>query len=96
MNTLVITPTSEADFQLLTALCKKMRIKAEVVPAPTGSTTPARRSRKITVPASPDTLVPRNQAERNLVEAIEEMKEIMAGRKQAISLEEFWEEVRAE
>ena len=43
-----------------------------------------------------DPLLPRNQAERNLVEAIEELKEVLAGRKQAMSMEEFWKEVHSE
>ena len=40
-----------------------------------------------------DPLLPRNQAEQNLVEAIHEMKEIIAGRQQAQPIEDFLKEL---
>ncbi|HEX8507215.1 MAG TPA: hypothetical protein VF630_17765 [Hymenobacter sp.] len=93
MDSLVITPSSEADLQLLTALFKKMKIKAHVVPNALPAT---KRPKVASTKDAADKLLPRTQAERNLVEAIEEMKEIRAGRKQAMSLDEFWQEVRGE
>lgn len=89
MECLLVTPTSEADLQLLTTLFKKMKIKSEVVPAPAKA---PKRSKNAAAVAA-DKLLPRTQAERNLVEAIEELKEIRAGRKQAISLKQFLDEL---
>lgn len=97
MDALLVTPASEADLHLLTSLFKKMKIKSEVVPAPAA---PARRTRRAAPPITEEQRLnpqlPRNRIERDLVEAIEEMKEVMAGRKQAMSLEEFWKEVHSE
>ena len=96
MDALLVTPASEADLHLLTSLFKKMKIKSEVVPA----SALARRSRRAVPPITEEQRLnpqlPRNRVERDLVEAIEEMKEVMAGRKQAMSLEEFWKEVHSE
>ncbi|MFD1466691.1 hypothetical protein ACFQ48_00530 [Hymenobacter caeli] len=90
MDSLVVTPASEADLQLLTALLKKMKIKARVVAAPAEA--PLSAATKA-AKAAANKLIPRTKAERDLVEAIGEMKEIMAGRKQAISLKQFLDEV---
>jgi len=91
MDCLLVTPTSEADLQLLTTLFKKMKIKSEVVPASAPAKMPKRSKSAAAVAA--DKLLPRTQSERNLVEAIEELKEIRAGRKQAISLKQFLDEL---
>ena len=90
MDALLVTPASEADLHLLTSLFKKMKIKSEVVPAPAA---PARRTRRAAPPITEEQRLnpqlPRNRIERDLVEAIEEMKEVMAGRKQAKSLKQL-------
>ena len=95
MDALLVTPASEADLHLLTSLFKKMKIKSELVPAPAAS---ARRANRAAPPITEEQrlnpLLPRTQAERNLVEAIEEMKEVMAGRKQAMSLQQFLDELK--
>ena len=96
MDCLLVTPTSTADLELLTTLFRKMKIKSEVVPAASAASPrrPPRRKAEATVEA--EKVVPRNKIERDLVEAIEEMKEVMAGRKPAMSMEDFWKEVHAE
>lgn len=91
MHSYLITPASEAEDQLLAALFQKMRVKAQVVPAPAGPP-PAKRAASVAA----DKLIPRTPAEHRLVEAIEEMKDVMAGRKKAMTMEEFWKEVRDE
>ena len=98
MDCLLVTPTSTADLELLTTLFKKMKIKSEVVPAASAAAPrrpprrPPRRKAEATVEA--EKAVPRNKIERDLVEAIEEMKEIMAGRKPAMSLKQFLDELK--
>jgi|GEM_PF-5885658 hypothetical protein len=95
MDCLLVTPESEADLQLLTTLFKKMKIKAEEVPARAASTKAPKRTKAASAAAGNDAdkLLPRTQAERNLVGAIEELKEIQAGRKQAMSLRQFLDEL---
>ena len=94
MDALLVTPASEADLHLLTSLFKKMKIKSEVVPAPAA---PARRTRRAAPPITEEQRLnpqlPRNRIERDLVEAIEEMKEVMAGRKQAKPLKQLLDEL---
>ena len=96
MDSLVVTPASEADLQLLTALFKKMKIKARVVAGPVAAAEAPRSAPAKAAKAAADRLLPRTKAERTLVEAIGEMQETIAGRKQAISMEECWKEVRGE
>ena len=93
MDCLLVTPTSAADLELLTSLFRKMKIKSEVVPAASAASPrrPPRRKAEATTEA--EKVVPRNKIERDLVEAIEEMKEVMAGRKPAISLKQFLDEL---
>ena len=93
MDCLLVTPTSTADLELLTTLFRKMKIKSEVVPAASAASPrrPPRRKAEATVEA--EKVVPRNKIERDLVEAIDEMKEVMAGRKPAISLKQFLDEL---
>ena len=93
MDCLLVTPTSTADLELLTTLFRKMKIKSEVVPAASAVAPrrPPRRKAEATVEA--EKVVPRNKIERDLVEAIDEMKEVMAGRKPAISLKQFLDEL---
>ena len=93
MDCLLVTPTSTADLELLTTLFRKMKIKSEVVPAASTASPrrPPRRKAEATVEA--EKVVPRNKIERDLVEAIEEMKDVMAGRKPAISLKQFLDEL---
>lgn len=92
MDALLVTPSSKADLQLLTALFKKMKIKAQVLPG-AGNGMAAPLPKPLSQEAA-NKLLPRTQAERNLVEAIEEMKEVIAGRKQAISLTQFLDELK--
>ena len=94
MDSLLVTPTSEADLQLLTALFKKMKIKAQVLPkaAPTRPTKPAPTPKGEGLAS----FIPQNRGEENMLEAVLEMQEILAGRKEAMSMEDFWKEVRSE
>lgn len=97
MNTYLVTPASEAEEQLLAALFKKMRIKAQVLPAENGrAAAPRRAPKKAPVAPAPKEFIPQNQAEQNMLEAVLELKEVLAGRKQAQSLDEFWKEFYAE
>ena len=82
MDSLLVTPSSEADLQLLTALFKKMKIKARVLPTASAAK-----------PAAPVEFVPQNQAEANMLDAVLELREVLAGRKKAMSMEEFWKEM---
>ena len=82
MDSLLVTPSSEADLQLLTALFKKMKIKARVLPT-ADAARPA---------AAPVEFVPQNQAEANMLEAVLELREVLAGRKKAMSLKQFLDE----
>ena len=90
MHSYLVTPASEAESQLLASLFKKMRVKAALVPNG-NSHTPAAAKKA----ALPKPVVARNQTETNILAAVEEMKEILAGRKEAMSLEEFWAEMNA-
>lgn len=95
MHSYLVTPASEAESKLLASLFKKMRVKAALVPNGNGHTSTASppAAKKA---AKPKLIVPRNQAEANILAAVEELKEILAGRKQAMSLEDFWAEMNAE
>ena len=94
MDSLLVTPTSEADLQLLTALFKKMKIKARVLPAADSahSTKPALTPKSEGLAS----FVPQNRGEANMLEALLEMQEILAGRKEAMSMDEFWKSVDAD
>ncbi|GAA3964148.1 hypothetical protein [Hymenobacter antarcticus] len=89
MDSLLVTPTSEADLQLLTALFKKMKIKARVLP----KSAPATRPKSISQPVATTDFVPQTQAEQNMLEAVLELREVLAGRKQAMSLKQFLDEL---
>ena len=89
MDSLLVTPTSEADLHLLTALFKKMKIKARVLPK---AAVPA-RPKSAAQPAAMAGFVPQNQAEQNMLEAVLEMKEILEGRKQGRSADDFLKEL---
>jgi len=95
MTSFLVTPASEAESQLLSALFKKMRVKAQVV-----ADAPAPRRRAALKPAaksaSKSTFVPETPAEELMLEAVLELKEVLAGRKQAQTLDEFWKEVHAD
>lgn len=89
MDSYLVTPTSEAESQLLAALFQKMRLKTQVVPAPADKkkrTSPAAK-----VPAASKEFIPQNQAEQNMLEAVLELREVLAGRKEAMSMEQFWQ-----
>lgn len=86
MDSFLVTPASEAESQLLAALFQKMRLKTQVVPAP-AARRPARKA------PAPKEFVPQNQAEQNMLDAVLELREVLAGRKQAMSIEEFWQAV---
>lgn len=73
--------------QLLTALFKKMKIKAQVLPNANGKAVSEKAAPSAVAAASK--LAPRNKVERDLVEALTELQEIRAGRKQATSLKQF-------
>lgn len=94
MDSLLVTPTSEADLQLLTALFKKMKIKARVLPAAAS----AHSTKPVLTPESEGlaSFVPQNRGEANMLEALLEMQEILAGRKEAMSMDEFWKSVDAD
>ncbi len=92
MDSLLVTPASEADLQLLTALFKKMKIKARVLPETAPEAKPKRATKK-EAPA-PATFVPQNRGERLMLEAVLELKEVLAGRKQAQSADDFLRELR--
>ena len=96
MDALLVTPASEADLHLLTSLFKKMKIKSEVVPASASARRTRRAAPPITEEQRLNPQLPRNRVERDLAEAIAELNEVLAGRKQAMSLEEFWKEVHSE
>lgn len=96
MNTYLVTPASEAEDQLLAALFKKMRVKAQVLPAENGRAAAPRRAPKKAPDPAPKEFIPQNQAEQNMLEAVLELKEVLAGRKQAQTIEEFWKEFYAE
>lgn len=91
MDSLLVTPTSEADLQLLTALFKKMKIKAEVLPeaapARLPNPDPALKSEGLS------SFIPQNRGEENMLEALLEMQEILAGRKEAHSADDFLKEL---
>ena len=57
MHSYLITPASEAEDQLLAALFQKMRVKAQVVPAP-ARPLPAKRA-KPAASAAANKLIPR-------------------------------------
>ena len=88
MDSLLVTPTSEADLQLLTALFKKMKIKAKVLPEQASV-----RPNPALQPVAITEFVPQNQAEQNMLEAVLELREVLAGRKEAISLNQFLDEL---
>lgn len=94
MNTYLVTPASEAEDQLLAALFKQMRVKAQIVPGASGTKKKAGPSSKKV--AAPREFIPQNQAEQNMLEAVLELKEVLTGRKQAQTIEEFWKEFHAE
>jgi len=98
MTSFLVTPASEAESQLLSALFKKMRVKAQVV-ADTAAAPAARRRAALKPAAKPtpkSTFVPETPAEELMLEAVLELKEVLAGRKQAQTLDEFWQEVHAD
>ncbi len=86
MDSLLVTPASEADLQLLTALFKKMKIKAEVLP-------PARvrPKQKVNPATTLEEFMPQNRGEEVMLEAVLELREVLAGRKEALTMEEFWQ-----
>lgn len=94
MNTYLVTPTSEAEDQLLAALFKKMRVKAQIISDANSKEQKAKKPTKKA--ASLPEFIPQNQAEQNMLEAVLALKEVLAGRKQAQSIEEFWKEFHAE
>lgn len=74
-----------------------MRVKAQVLPGENGqAAAPRRAPKKAPVALAPKEFIPQNQAEQNMLEAVLEMKEVLAGRKQAQPIEKFWEEFYAE
>ena len=91
MDSLLVTPNSEADLQLLTALFKKMKIKARVLPAAdlAHSTKPAITPKS----GGLASFVPQNRGEANMLEAVLEMQEVLAGRKEARSADDFLKEL---
>ena len=92
MNSYLVTPASEAEEQLLKALFQQMRVRAKVVPTPVGKVQ-ARSPKHVAVPVSGAAgFVPQNQAEANMLEAVLELREVLAGRKQAMSLKQFLDE----
>ena len=92
MDSYLVTPASETESQLLAALFKKMRVKTSLVS--NGAATVAKPAKKKPIEA-PAEFIPQNQAEQNMLEAVLELKEILAGRKQAMSTDDFWREVYA-
>ena len=94
MNSYLVTPASEAEEQLLKALFQQMRVRTEVVPTPVGKAKPKPVARAVAKTSGPKEFVPRNQAERDMLEAVLELREVLAGRKKAMSMEEFWQAVR--
>ncbi|MBC8081596.1 MAG: hypothetical protein H7Z21_00150 [Hymenobacter sp.] len=94
MNSYLVTPASEAEEQLLKALFQQMRVRALVVPAPVGEVKSKAAKRAISKVLAPAEFVPQNQAEQNMLEAVLELREVLAGRKEAVSMEEFWQAVR--
>lgn len=94
MDSLLVTPTSEAELQLLTALFKKMNIKAKVLP----KAAPVRSNKPAPMPKGEGlaSFIPQNRGEENMLEAVLEMQEILAGRKEAMTMDEFWKSVDAD
>ncbi|WP_019947752.1 hypothetical protein [Hymenobacter aerophilus] len=82
MDSFLVTPASEAEFNLLAALFAKMQVRVRSV------------SDADLVGAT--AFIPGNRAEEALVEGIRELREIRAGRHQAQTVEEFWQEVAGE
>ena len=93
MDSFLVTPASETESQLLAALFKKMRLKTLVVPNGAASVGKPVKKKAVEAPAE---FIPQNQAEQNMLEAVLELKEVLAGRKKAMSLDEFWREVDAD
>ena len=92
MDSYLVTPASETESQLLAALFKKMRLKTLVVPNGAAATAKPAKKKLVEAPAE---FIPQNQAEQNMLDAVLELKEVLAGRKKAMSLDEFWKEVDA-
>lgn len=66
-----------------------MKIKAEVLPKAVVPTRPQPTPQ----PVATTEFVPQNQAEQNMLEAVLELKEILAGRKEANSADDFLKEL---
>ncbi len=95
MTSFLVTSASEAESQLLAALFKKMRVKAQVVAD--AADAPAARRRAALKPAAKSapksTFMPKTPAEEVMLEAVLELKEVLAGRKQAQPAEELLREL---
>ena len=95
MHSYLVTPASEAEGQFLASLFKKMRVKATLVPNSNGVAT-AHHVKDTSEAVFPQPVMARNSQEASILAAVAELNEILAGRKEAMSLDEFWAEVKAE
>ena len=85
--------SSETESQLLAALFKKMRLKTLVVPNGAGAVVKPAKKKPVETPAE---FIPQNQAEQNMLEAVLELREVLAGRKEGMSFETMMRELDEE
>ncbi len=82
MNSYLVTPSSEAESQLLASLFKKMRVKTALVPNGNGNAPTVTTRQALKKTATREPVVARNQTEANILAAVAELNEILAGRRE--------------